>query len=616
MFKGYMPMKGKRPTEKVKDRTEFYEISEVEHLHEYGGILSDEYIMIDIDDQIQADTLNKIIKDLNINCNMLKTSRGRHFYFKNTNVSANAIGKSTAIGLIADIKLGSKNAVVPLKIEGKRRRLSKVDEIDPLPGWLNIVPRVPDFNNLEEGDGRNQTFFNYILKLQTNGLTKDEIKETINIINKYILKDSLNDDELEVILRDEAFSKPNFFNGKALMHDKFAEFLKNEENIIKIDGVLHIYEDGIYSSDVNKIEKAMIKYIPILTKSKRTEVLAYLELIAPCRQLSQPDHIILGNGLLNIETMVVSDFTPNYISKNKIPVSYNPAAYDESMDKTLNKIACNDKDLRYLIEEMVGYILLRRNELGKSFILTGEGSNGKSTLLDVIKALVGPQNISSVSLGELGQRFKTAEVYGKLANIGDDISNNYIDDNSLFKKLVTGETVNVERKGKDPFDFNNYSKLVFSANDIPRINDTSNGLKRRLVIIPFKAKFSKYDADFDPYIKDKLLSNGALEYLLKKSYEGLLRVLSNRGFTEVAAVEDELREYEKINNPVVAFLDEGFKIENESTNEVYTKYTTYCLDSRLKPLSKIAFGKELIKRGYKSKQIRIDGKHLRVYVTG
>lgn len=618
MFKGFIPMKGKRPTEKVRGRTNFYELEEVEHLNEYGGVLSDDFIMIDVDEYEQSETLLKIINDLNIKCNMIQTSRGKHFYFKNTQVTSNAIQKVTAIGITVDVKLGCKNAVVPLKIDGKVRPITILDEVDPLPIWLTIIHNVPDFNNLEDGDGRNQTFFNYILKLQSNVFGKEDIKETIEIINKYILKDPLTNEELEVILRDEAFSKPNFYggaNGKTFLHDKFAEYLRNEENIVKIDGILHIYKDGIYSDKCNDIEKAMIKYIPMLTKSKRTEVLNYLELIAPERQLSPGTHIVVANGLLNIETMDVEDFTPSYISKNKIPIAYNPAAYNESMDKTLDKIACNNQNLRYLIEEMIGYCLLRRNELGKSFILTGEGSNGKSTLLDVIKELIGKENISSVSLGELGQRFKTAELYGKLANIGDDISNNYIDDNSLFKKLVTGETVNVERKGKDPFDYNNYSKLIFSANEIPRINDTSNGLKRRLVLIPFKAKFSKNDPDFDPFIKDKLLSNEALEYLLAKAFLGLLRVLFNRAFTEVAAVEEELYEYEKLNNPVIAFLDEGYKIENESTSEVYTKYATYCLDSRLKPLSKIAFGKEMSKRGFKSKQVKIDGRNIRVYVT-
>ena len=97
MFKGYVPMKGKRPTESVKGRTEFYELGEVEHLLEYGGVLKDEIIMIDIDNKEQSKILDKILKDLDIKCNRLKTSRGMHFYFKNTDVTTNCIAKFTAI---------------------------------------------------------------------------------------------------------------------------------------------------------------------------------------------------------------------------------------------------------------------------------------------------------------------------------------------------------------------------------------------------------------------------------------------------------------------------------------------------------------------------------------
>lgn len=161
------------------------------------------------------------------------------------------------------------------------------------------------------------------------------------------------------------------------------------------------------------------------------------------------------------------------------------------MDNTLDKICCYDKELRNLIEEMIGYCLFRRNSFEKAFILTGNGANGKSTLLEIIERMIGEENISSVALEELDERFKTYQLEGKLVNIGDDISNNYIEDNSTFKKLSTGQKVNVERKGKDPYDLENYSKLIFSANELPRINDLTDALKRRLIFVPFNAKFSK-----------------------------------------------------------------------------------------------------------------------------
>lgn len=616
MFKGYIPTKGKRPTESIKGRTSFYPLDEVEHLQSYGGILKDDVIMVDSDDGEESEILCKIVQDNKIQCNVLQTTRGKHFYFKNTDIKSNKIGNQCPLSLTIDYKLGTKNTVVPLKINGTERKwLQKVKTMDPLPIWLiPIGKNIIDFSTLGEGDGRNQTLFNYILKLQSEGLSKDEIRETITIINKYILEDPLPERELETILRDEAFQKPVFFKGNTLLHDKFAEYLKHEENIIKINGILHIYKDGIYTFDQVEIEKAMIKHIPILKRSQRNEILYYLELIAEEKEVSEVDYVVLENGLFNIKTEKLIDFIPDYIAKNKIPVNYNYGIYHEPMDKTLNKIACNDKQLRMLLEEMIGYTLLRRNELGKCFILVGQGSNGKSTLLDVIKHFLGDDNISSIALEELGQRFKTAELYGKLANIGDDISSRYMEDNAIFKKLVTGETVNTERKGKDPFDFNNYSKLIFSANELPRINDTSDGLMRRLVIVPFNARFSKDDPDFDPFIKDKLLTDEAMEYLLNISLEGLKRVIKNNGFTEVDSVAAEVKEYEKRNNPVVAFLEEN-EIDGETVEETYLKYSTWCIENGLRALSKNMYGREVKKQGFNSDSTIRDeeGRQKRIY---
>lgn len=109
--------------------------------------------------------------------------------------------------------------------------------------------------------------------------------------------------------------------------------------------------------------------------------------------------------------------------------------------------------------------MYRRNELGKAFILIGDKSNGKSTFLHVVKNLLGDQNIASLDLKELGDRFKTAELFGKLANIGDDIGDEFIANASVFKKLVTGDRVNVERKGQDPLS----STIIPSSCSAPTI---------------------------------------------------------------------------------------------------------------------------------------------------
>ena len=615
IFKGYIPTNGKRPTEEYKNRTEFYSLSDVEKLNSYGAVLEDEIIQIDVDDEEQSNIVLNIIKDLNIQCNIIQTNRGKHFYFKNTNQDKRKQGYTTAIGVKIDTGLGSQNAVIPIKIDGKIRKwLLKVDKLDNLPTWLvPLDKREINFTDMGEGDGRNQELFNYILRLQSAGLVKEEIKSTIKIINKYILKEPLTEREVDVITRDKAFLKESFYIKNKLQYEKLAKFLITEEHIVKINEQLHIYKDGYYSNNIIDIEKSMLKYIQNSTKTPRGEILRYLELLCSNKQITNSKYIVFNNGVFNLETKELLDYSPEYIIKNKIPHNYNQAVYHELLDKTLNKIACNDKKLRATIEEMIGYTLLRRNELGKSFILTGNGSNGKSTLLDLIMELLGEDNVSSVSLKELNDRFKTFQLDGKLANIGDDISNEYIQDNSTFKKLVTGEKVNVERKGRDPYDFKNYSKLIFSANELPRINDLSGGLKRRILFIPFNAVFSKKDPDYDPFIKDKITTPGALEYLLKIAIDGLYRILENNNITVSKASQEVWNEYEQINNPVVSFIEEN-KIENESINDVFRKYQMWCVESGLKPLSKIVFGKEVRKQGFNSnKSVKIEGKVTKIY---
>ena len=471
---------------------------------------------------------------------------------------------------------------------------------------------------MKAGDGRNQSLFNYILTLQSAGFTQEESKECITLINKYMIDESLSDEELEIILRDEAFQKPVFYEKNKFLFDKFANYLISQLHIIKINKQLHMYKDGIYVDGYSYIESEMIKYIPNLNRQKRAEVLSYIELLATTNVEASPANFIaFKNGIYNIETNEFTEFNPNIIITNKINFEYKSNAYSEKVDNTLNRLACNDKEIRSLLEEVVGYCFYRRNELRKSFILIGDKANGKSTFLDMIKTLLGEENTVALDLKELGDRFKTAELFGKLANIGDDIGDEFIANPAVFKKLVSGDRLNVERKGRNPFNFNNYSKLLFSANSIPRIKDKSGAVIDRLIIVPFNATFSSNDPDFDPYIKYKLRSKDSMEYLIQLGLAGLKRVLKNRKFTKSQKVEAELEEYEENNNPIILFFKETSEdqIINESTNKVYKKYNEFCIENNFTPLSKIEFNRKINKYyDLEIKKKMIKGEVFRIFV--
>ena len=627
-FKGYIPTKDKKCLLPFKNKSaeELQSYSQVKNLSEFAGILADDTILIDIDDFEQSEIMMRIVEDLQLKCRVYETTRGKHFLFSNKAgcdyvVETNKIHAKLACGLEADIKLGIKNSYSILKYRDTERKiLYDTDEYQVVPKFLVPVKSSADFLNLEDGDGRNQMLFNYILTLQSNDFSVEEARETIQLINKYVMKESLPQNELDIILRDEAFQAPAFFKKGKFLFNKFAVYLKNNNHILRINGQLHIYHDGIYVEGQSEIEAAMIDHIPDLNRARRSEILSYLDiLIRKNTRMSNANLIAFKNGIYNIETDELMDFSPEYIITNKIEFDYNPNAYDELVDRTFNKLSCGDETIRALLEEAVGYCFYRRNELRKSFILTGDKKNGKSTYLAMLKELLGDSNTAALDLGELSERFSSASLFGKLANIGDDIGDDFIANPAMFKKIVSGDRIKGENKGQKEFFFNPYCKLLFSANNIPRIKDKSGAVLDRLVIIPFDAKFSKDDPDFDPYIKYKLIKPEAIEYLILLGLQGLKRVLENQSFTVSEKVNKSIEEYEEANNPIQIFFKEidETEIENESTNSVYQKYNEFCLANSFNPMSNIEFSKQVKKRyGFEIVNKTIKGKKYRIFVKG
>ena len=133
--------------------------------------------------------------------------------------------------------------------------------------------------------------------------------------------------------------------------------------------------------------------------------------------------------------MEVFPYSPDYIINNRIDYDYDPDAKSEIIDTMLNNVSCGDKNLRAVIEEMVGYSLYRSNDMDLTFFLTGGGSNGKSTILEMMQRLIGEKNYEALSLADLEDKFKPADLYHKLVNFGDDISSAFFEATDMFKKI-------------------------------------------------------------------------------------------------------------------------------------------------------------------------------------
>ena len=613
LYKGFITTDGKQPTEKYKGLDKFKCYKDVQKLPSFAGVLRDDCIMIDVDDATQAEILMQIVEDLQIRCRVTCTKRGKHFTFRNSGVDKCGTGLKLACGLVADIKTGGMPEV--LKVDGEERFCEWGDEnpetgdYDELPIWMHPVVTNMDFLTMEAGTGRNSSLFGYILVLQTQlAMTNDQCRETIRIINDYVLPEPLDDGELDVILRDDSFSKELFYEGKTFFHNRFGDYLKAKYHIKRINGQLHVYKDGVYVTGHRYLENVMVRDIPTLKYSLRTEVIRYLEASIPENEPTgtHENLIAFQNGVLDINSGSTYPFHPDFIITNKIPWDYNPSARCPLVDLTLNKISCQDPEIRSLLEECIGYCFYRKNNLQKSFILTGVGSNGKSTFLEMLKYLLGDSNISQLDIAELDDRFSTVMLAGKLANIGDDISSDFIQGKtvSFFKKAVTGNGLKAENKGQDIFFFKPYTKLLFSANEIPRMkNKGFEAIRRRLLIIPFRAKFSKDDPDYDYQIEDKLKTQVAMEYLILLGIAGLKRALKNRGFTESIKVQAELDAFERDNNPILSWLefvkDDNITdvvsdyITRKTVNELYSSYDIFCRNNGFYPTASSEFSKRL-----------------------
>ena len=631
-FKGFVKTKDKKCTEKFKNRSDFKTLEQVQSLDEYAGILANDAVLIDVDDGEQSELLMDIVEHLQLNCRVYQTTRGKHFLFKNSNgqVQKCFTHANLACGLTADIKCGVKNSYEVLKFNGKERfiewDIEEGQQYDELPKWLTPVRGSTEFLSMDAGDGRNQSLFNYILTLQSADFTVEEARETIRIINEHLLKDPLPEEEMNTILRDEAFQKPVFFNGTTFLFDKFAVFLKNNHHIIRINNQLHLYQNGIYINGLSNIEAVMIQHLPQLSKAKRQEVLAYLDiLIRDETHPAPPNFIAFKNGIYNINDDSFSAFSPDYVITNMIPWDWNPNAYFELTDEIMNNISCHDESIRHLLEEMIGSCFYRSNALagGKAFILTGTGANGKSTFLDMVKTLLGKQNISVLDLKKLNDRFSTVMMFGKCANIGDDISDEFVVDTAEFKKIVTGQSIDAEHKGQPKFNFDPFCKLLFSANSIPRIGKgrDSSAILRRLVIVPFNARFTPDSPDYKPFIGDDLKCQESMEYMVQIGVAGLKRVLESRQYTTNEAMQEELTEYEESNNPIIGFFREvendEIKVEDEVTSSVYRTYNEWCLSNSLQPLSHGEFSKQVKKHfDFKIVDKKINGKKYRIFAKG
>ena len=300
------------------------------------------------------------------------------------------------------------------------------------------------------------------------------------------------------------------------------------------------------------------------------------------------------NGFLNIKTLELQEHTPDYPSLNQIPVFYGPRFDAPAINKFLTEIL-KPEDIDPIVE-LFGYCLVRKLPIQKAFLLVGEGANGKSTLIELLRAFLGKNNCSSVSLQELEEdKFKKAELFGKLANLSSDIPSKGLHHIGTFKMLTGGDKITAERKFGHPFQFTNFAKLVFSANRPPKIfNEDTLALWRRFIIIDFPNTFP--DDTADKHLLDKLTTEAEFAGLLNLALKGLRRLLTNDIFSNDKPIEDVAERYTILSDPILSFVDDQCELDSNATIDkqiLYDAFVQHCQDRRILPISKESFGRNL-----------------------
>ena len=435
----------------------------------------------------------------------------------------------------------------------------------------------------------------------------------LHIKGKFDLNEYLNSE------KEIKFNKMAFYDDNKFMHDAFGDYLINKYNIVNIEKKLYMYSEGSYIPCEEGLGKLIIKLIPNLSMTKKREVKDYIKDRCDSVEESSEKYICLANGILDIKTLQLQAHTPEIITRNKINLNYYEHTQNEEIDTIMNNLSVNDNEIIQLLYEMIGYCLYRGMPFQKVFMLVGNGANGKSTLLNMITRVLGENNVSHVDLKEIStNRFGKSELYMKLANIADDCSSSYLEDISTMKRLTGESYTSIEFKGQNSFSAKINTKMIMSYNTLPRINDTTNGLNRRLVIIPLNAVFKKKNNNYDPFISEKLKKRENLEYVLYKSVQAIHEVLKRKEFTVPTQVKLETEEYMKTNNPVLCFLSEVYEDEDISTIpcvEVYEAFNVWKIENGLKSeMSQSRFGVIMKDLGYKRTRCRVKGDRNYFYI--
>ncbi len=361
--------------------------------------------------------------------------------------------------------------------------------------------------------------------------------------------------------------------------------------MITVNDNFYTYDSGVYNPlSKEKIKSFIVRQHPTAKINFRNEVLEFVK-GQTYRELDniRTDLINVKNGMLRIEgdTAKRIPHSKDIVQFTQFNAEYNPDATYPLLDDMLLKVFDNSSEQIELFHQMLGYLMMNHVNYQKCFFMIGLPSSGKSTVINMIICFCGKENVSSIDLNAFNKRFAISEIVNRTANIVADRQKYKIETSGIFKSLVTGDGITVERKYQQSFTYYNSTKLIFGMNHYPDFSNDFDGVERRVICIPCNHVFSKTDADYNPNIEKDLSTDLCMSALLNKAIQGYMSLVKNKGFITTKEAEAATKEFEKENDNVLQWIEESEDVLDRLESEpiknghvgLYPEYQAFCLNN-------------------------------------
>jgi putative DNA primase/helicase len=365
--------------------------------------------------------------------------------------------------------------------------------------------------------------------------------------------------------------KPNFSDLRRFFERH--HFYRSHDKIVWVWTGTH-YEEMTNEEIKNFAQK---HFDPYASAGMRAE---FLDLVQ-CTNLVQQEvwnagtfgKINLKNGVLDLAKMELTPHSKDYGFKYVLPYDYDPKAQAPAFQKFLHEICAGREPLINTLLEFGGYALSGAACIyHKALVLEGEGNNGKSTFIDVLKDLVGKGSYSTLAFKDLDQTERRSALDGVLFNITEETPNK-LNDTTSFKNIISGGDIPMRKLYKNAYSIQNKAKLIFSCNEMPMSSDTSRGFFRRFLIVPFEVKFSKQLKNIDVNMRDKL--KGELPGILNLFLEGYQRLKAQSSFSKSEDDDKDLQRYQEAIDPMLVWLKENVTVLELPSEKFVTATTMF-----------------------------------------